>query len=148
VEVTAETRQATIRLLPSATLKQKLTLKDKAAFFPNGGYNLMFDTGGRAYLFWGGGDAAAENEFKVPAGAYNYFMFSPEVSTRNNGRLRVEPGATVELPAIQLELTPLAQKYGQAPPTLNVTDARGLAKPFRLEDYRGKWLVLEFWGYW
>lgn len=33
-------------------------------------------------------------------------------------------------------------------PKFNVTDAVGVDKSLKLEDYRGKWVVLEFWGYW
>lgn len=40
------------------------------------------------------------------------------------------------------------KKSVAALPRLNVTDALGVNKDVKIEDYRGKWVVLEFWGYW
>jgi thiol-disulfide isomerase/thioredoxin len=42
----------------------------------------------------------------------------------------------------------LTQYYGKAPPELSITDARGVAKTVKLADYRGKWVLLEFWALW
>jgi thiol-disulfide isomerase/thioredoxin len=39
-------------------------------------------------------------------------------------------------------------KVATSLPKFNVTDAVGVDKSVKLEDYRGKWLVLEFWGHW
>jgi thiol-disulfide isomerase/thioredoxin len=62
--------------------------------------------------------------------------------------LRVEPGRPVDLGAIDLKLTPIARMAGKEPPAWHVTDARGVPKDVRPSDFKGKWLVLEFWGYW
>jgi len=43
---------------------------------------------------------------------------------------------------------PLAKLYGKEPPPLKITDARGVDKNVKLSDYKGKWVVLEFWGFW
>lgn len=42
--------------------------------------------------------------------------------------------------------TPVAM--GKLAPALNITEARGISKTAKLEDYRGKWVVVDFWGYW
>jgi thiol-disulfide isomerase/thioredoxin len=39
----------------------------------------------------------------------------------------------------------LTQCYGKVPPELAITDARGVPKNVKLADYRGKWVVLDFW---
>ena len=36
--------------------------------------------------------------------------------------------------------------YGRRPPSWHVTDARGASKDVRLDDFKGKWLLLDFWG--
>ena len=41
-----------------------------------------------------------------------------------------------------------AKEGSAAPPPLNITDARGVPKTMKLSDYKGKWVLLEFWGYW
>ena len=40
------------------------------------------------------------------------------------------------------------QYYGKAPPELAITDARGVPKNVKLVDFRGKWVVLDFWALW
>jgi thiol-disulfide isomerase/thioredoxin len=36
--------------------------------------------------------------------------------------------------------------YGKQPPGLDITDAVGISKDVRLDDLRGKWVLLEFWS--
>ncbi len=36
--------------------------------------------------------------------------------------------------------------YGKRAPELSITDARGAPKSVKLADYRGKWVLLDFWG--
>jgi hypothetical protein len=38
------------------------------------------------------------------------------------------------------------QHYGQKPPRWHVTDARGVSKDVQLSDFKGKWVLLDFWG--
>jgi thiol-disulfide isomerase/thioredoxin len=42
----------------------------------------------------------------------------------------------------------VSQFYGQAPPELEITDAVGVKKTAKLADYRGKWVLLDFWAVW
>src|SRR2546427_2043 len=35
--------------------------------------------------------------------------------------------------------------YGQKPPAWHVTDARGVSKEVQLSDFKGKWVVVDFW---
>lgn len=39
-----------------------------------------------------------------------------------------------------------SQFYGKEPPELAITDARGVAKEVKLADFRGKWVLLDFWA--
>ncbi|HEX3598883.1 MAG TPA: hypothetical protein VHU84_02000, partial [Lacipirellulaceae bacterium] len=39
----------------------------------------------------------------------------------------------------------LTRYYGKVPPELAITDARGVPKGIKLADFRGKWVVLDFW---
>jgi thiol-disulfide isomerase/thioredoxin len=57
-------------------------------------------------------------------------------------------GRTVDLGAIDLKLTTIARLFGKEPPAWHITDARGVPKDVRPSDFKGKWVVLDFWGYW
>jgi hypothetical protein len=39
------------------------------------------------------------------------------------------------------------QHYGEMPPRWHVTDARGVSKDVQVADFKGKWLLVEFWGF-
>ncbi len=54
----------------------------------------------------------------------------------------------VDLGEVDLAAAPLAKLKGKEPPALHVTDARGASKDVKLSDYKGKWVALEFWGFW
>ncbi|MGE0479364.1 MAG: TlpA family protein disulfide reductase [Phycisphaerae bacterium] len=41
-----------------------------------------------------------------------------------------------------------AQKAGEPAPKWTITDARGLKKETKLEDFKGKWVVIDFFGHW
>ncbi len=38
------------------------------------------------------------------------------------------------------------ENFGKKPPAWHLTDAKGVAKNAKLSDFRGKWVVLYFWG--
>ena len=44
------------------------------------------------------------------------------------------------------EAPPLFEQYYGKRPELTITDARGTAKNVKLSDFRGKWVLIEFWG--
>jgi thiol-disulfide isomerase/thioredoxin len=41
-----------------------------------------------------------------------------------------------------------SQFYGKEPPELTATDVRGVPKGIKLADFRGKWVLLDFWAVW
>ncbi len=38
------------------------------------------------------------------------------------------------------------QHYGESPPPWHASDARGVSKDARIADFRGKWVLIDFWG--
>jgi thiol-disulfide isomerase/thioredoxin len=87
---------------------------------------------------------------KVPPGSYGFWGYGNSTDYTSDRRDVVIKAGTpaVDLGAIDLKLKPLAKRYGKEPPPLKVTDARGVDKHVKLSDYKGKWVVLEFWGFW
>jgi len=54
----------------------------------------------------------------------------------------------VDLAAFPIVPSVIARHFGKEPPALGVTEARGVTKEFKLSDLKGKWVLLDFWGYW
>ena len=92
---------------------------------------------------------ASKFDFLLPPGQYKLMGYG----SSDVGRARLELSLTadkpdVDLGAINLEASKLARLKGKAAPVLQPSDARGVIKNVQIADYRGKWVVLEFWGYW
>jgi len=54
----------------------------------------------------------------------------------------------LDLKTIDVPATVIARHKGKAPPAWKVTDARGVKKDVTLADFKGKWVLVEFWGFW
>jgi hypothetical protein len=88
----------------------------------------------------------AEFSFRVPVGSFQLYMYGTDVQ-RVTRALDIESSeeAELDLGAIDLKATPLAKLYGKEMPEWTVTDARGAEKDVKLADYRGRWVLIEFW---
>jgi thiol-disulfide isomerase/thioredoxin len=85
---------------------------------------------------------------RLPPGRY---QFRGGESYRYTGATRdvtLTVGHAVDLGDIDLKLTPITRLVGKKPPTWHITDARGVPKNVQPSDFKGKWVVVEFWGYW
>ena len=59
---------------------------------------------------------------------------------------RAEPD--LDLGTLDLPATFLARHKGKELPAWTLADARGVKKDVTLADYRGKWVLVDFWGHW
>lgn len=90
----------------------------------------------------------ASFSFQLPPGTYKFWAYGTDIQdlkkdiTLESGKPDLDMG-TIDLPA-----TILARHKGKAPPAWHVTDARGVKKDVKISDFKGKWVLLEFWGYW
>jgi thiol-disulfide isomerase/thioredoxin len=117
------------------------------------------------------GSLKGEFSFLLPPGPYDFDVYSssPDASVPRKGVLAHLPpcvrGIRVDVPAgaAELDLGTLDVElparaggikgdysfyYGKEPPQLQFTDARGVARDFKLAQLRGKWVLLEFWTLW
>ncbi|MHC4550304.1 MAG: carboxypeptidase regulatory-like domain-containing protein [Planctomycetota bacterium] len=87
----------------------------------------------------------AKFEFKLPPGDYQFHCYGTDVKTKTFEQFIEEDTdfKTIDLPA-----TEIAKLYGKKAPDLKVTDARGVKKNVKLRDFKGKYVLIEFWGYW
>ncbi len=116
------------------------------------------------------GSIKGEFSFLLPSGIYdlNVYSESPDAGmARPNDapltmpqfvhgfRLKVpDDKSTLDLGVLFVELGKgknglqrgdYSRHYGKEPPALEITDACGVDKNVRLSDYRGKWVLLDFW---
>jgi thiol-disulfide isomerase/thioredoxin len=101
-------------------------------------------------------EGPAKFELRLPPGAYNVQCYIPMMPASHNGaarRVTIKPeeaGRVRDLGKIELKLNPLVKLQGKEPPQLHIKDARGVAngKDVKLADFKGKWVLLEFWATW
>jgi hypothetical protein len=90
----------------------------------------------------------AKFAFHLPVGAYKFWGYGTDITNSLQDLTLSADKRDVDLGTIDVPATVIAKHIGKPPPAWNVTDARGAKKDVRLEDFRGKWVLLEFWGYW
>jgi thiol-disulfide isomerase/thioredoxin len=88
-------------------------------------------------------------KLKLPVGSYSLTAGAADA---------VAAGTEMDLDADEadfdcgkLKIEPKPGKGGtasKAAPAFKVTDAIGVDKNVKLSDYKGKWVVIDFWGYW
>ena len=93
------------------------------------------------------GQFARTLELELPPGRYEVGAFNFATRIPKPQPLTVEPGKTTSV-KLRLEPTKIVSLAGQRPPGWHVLAARGLSKDVQPKDFRGKWLLLEFWGFW
>ena len=54
----------------------------------------------------------------------------------------------LDMGVLEMEATFLAVHYGKPLPPWTVSDARGARTSTQIADFKGKWLLVEFWGFW
>lgn len=88
----------------------------------------------------------AEFSFRLPAGMFKLHMYGTDVRGYDKS-VDIEDGdqGKIDLGDIDLKATPIAKLYDKKLPPWNVTDARGAEKDVKLSDYKGKWVLIEFW---
>ena len=85
---------------------------------------------------------------RLPPGGYVMTVGGVDCR-RMSQRINVtEDMPVLDLGTTDLEPTIIAQHYGKEPPAWTVSDARGVDAKATLSDFKGKWVLLEFWGFW
>ena len=86
--------------------------------------------------------------FRLPPGDYQLRTVSREYEPVAK-TISLKPNALdVDLGTIDVPIDFITKHKGKTLPPWHVTDARGVSKDVKLSDFKGKWVLLEFWGYW
>ena len=87
-------------------------------------------------------------EFRLPSGSYKLSCYGTNTTKVKRDVELTAAQLDLDLGVIELPQTIIAQNVGKEALGWHVTDARGVAKDVQLSDFRGKWVLLEFWGFW
>ncbi len=86
--------------------------------------------------------------FPLPPGEYTFNGYGSDVVGMKKPLAVPADGKPLALGTIDLKATAIAKMVGKPPLPWQITDARGLPKTVKLDDLKGKWVVLDFWGHW
>jgi thiol-disulfide isomerase/thioredoxin len=90
----------------------------------------------------------AEFSMLLPPGEYDMNAYGSDV-TGIHKPLTLRTGERdLDLGTLDLLATFLARHKGKELPPWTLADARGVKKDVTLADYRGKWVLVDFWGHW
>jgi hypothetical protein len=85
----------------------------------------------------------------LPPGSYEWDAYGLDVEHRRSEITLTADSPDVDLGGIDLPATFLAAHKGQSLPPWTVTAARGLPlEKCAIDAFHGRWLLVEFWGYW
>ncbi|MBC8138368.1 MAG: TlpA family protein disulfide reductase [Fibrella sp.] len=84
----------------------------------------------------------------LPPGDYTLEVSSLDTVSREVPFTVKSGKGSLDLGTLRLEKGPLARLYGKPAPPLTVTEALGISPKITLGDYRGKWVLIDFWGWW
>ncbi len=102
-----------------------------------------------------GGEVASGDwiDAHLPEGKYHITVNSaerdpPEGAEETSAEFVVPPGdGPVVLPPLRMKVLPLRGLVGKPAPEIDAKDLK-TGRPVKLADYKGKVVVLDFWGYW
>ena len=89
----------------------------------------------------------ADWSLKLPPGDWLLYVFHPDLEPYSRD-FTLKAGEDLEFGAIEIKPNLLATLSGKELPEWKVSDARGVEKTVQISAYRGKWVVVEFWGWW
>jgi thiol-disulfide isomerase/thioredoxin len=86
---------------------------------------------------------------KLPAGSYQFHGYGTFMEYEGlRKEITLEAGKDLDIGAVDLKQTVLARNFGKELPPWHVTAARGAKKDVTIADFKGKWLIIDFWGFW
>lgn len=88
-------------------------------------------------------------DVRLPASSYGWNAYGQDVDGRSGEITLSSDAPDVDLGEIDLPATFLALHKGKELPAWKVTAARGVTlEKSAIADFRGRWLLVEFWGFW
>jgi hypothetical protein len=94
------------------------------------------------------GTKRGQYEAWLPPGAYFLWAMGGDFKSVTKNYELPADSREVEGPTFDMPLSEIKKMTGKPALPLTVTDARGISKDFSWDKYKGRWVLLEFWGSW
>ena len=146
VSRTNDGQEMTAQLRPTARVKGKLECRDLKSK-PEWA-NTTVSTEGFRGFFAQNISTSGEFEFVLPVGKYSLASYGKDVEDVKQTLSLVLDRSEYDLGPADMKASPIAKLKGKTPPGWTITDARGVKSSVKLSDYKGKWVYVEFWGFW
>jgi hypothetical protein len=139
-------KEVTATLGPTVRVKGNLTCSELNSK-PKWANTMMTADGFRAHVAQNITEAA-EFEFILPAGKYALRSYGTDVEDIKQTIILAADRPEFDAGTLDLKASPIGKLKGKPAPGLEITAARGVKPQVKLADYKGKWVYLEFWGFW
>jgi hypothetical protein len=139
-------KEVTATLGPTVRVKGNLTCSELNSK-PKWANTMMTADGFRAHVAQNITEAA-EFEFILPAGKYALRSYGTDVEDIKQTIILAADRPEFDAGTLDLKASPIGKLKGKPAPGLEITAARGVKPQLKLADYKGKWVYLEFWGFW
>jgi hypothetical protein len=88
-------------------------------------------------------------DLKLPRGEWAYYIYGSDIDRKLGSTELDGTKARHDMGVLDLPATFIALNRGRTIDDWHVTDARGVPiDKAQVKHYKGKWLLVEFWGYW
>ncbi|MCC6739633.1 MAG: hypothetical protein IT452_11365 [Planctomycetia bacterium] len=85
---------------------------------------------------------------RLPPGPWGFWTYHPDTAPLSKSFDVPADGTALDLGKLPVAPNALATLRGKPFPDWKVSDARGVDKSVQPSSYKGKWLLVEFWGFW
>ncbi len=139
-------KEVIVALRPTVRVRGKLECKELKRK-PQWANTVVTADGFRPYFTQSSNNAAAF-AFVLPAGKYTLSSYGTDVEDVKQTVTLTADRPERDLGTIDMKASPIAKLKGKTPPSWTIAAARGVKADVKLSDYKGKWVYLEFWGFW
>jgi len=146
VSKTNEGKELTVTLVPTVRARGRLVSTELNSK-PEWANTMVTPDGFRSRFAQDMGNSAEFN-FVLPAGKYSFNSYGSDVENKTQTVTLVAESPEHDFGTIDLKATAIARLKGKPAPAWEIAAARGVKPTAKLSDYKGKWVFLEFWGFW
>lgn len=145
VDPKAPAKEVTLKLEPLVRVRGSIFCEDMK-FKPSWTNVYMMTPDGTRFLQ--NSSQEATFSFRLPPGTYKFWGYGTDIKDVRQDLTLTADKPDVDMKTVAAQATPIAWHKGKAPPKWHVTDARGVKKEVSLDDYKGKWVLVDFFTHW